>query len=399
MKLGRCKKFKNGDFALVVDFLNGKISFTLVRATYSSRIANILPETRGLIWKRHPTFSQVYKISDSETFEDLLCEKILKNTSITSKKTVAKIFKVFKTEDLLDEIDDLDFEIEEQKNSNRLTLSEENILNLLDTKFSVTKFLQSYLERMSEIIGQNNVHIYSLSSALNFDDLEVTFKTEKFSALEGMKFYYELQKKVNSAEKNIKDKLPPLWTDQLPYLAIKRLYGAFDLIEKKSAKKILPQFGVPQNIPVAQHFTLPKGKNSYHFGLLLSESQEISYEAVIKHRAFPLSKDTECILNLTYTYGKDIPYELIFKPVNSQAFLEAKVEWQPVSEQSYDNLPAPTFPKNNFTWKDFQNFKTKKFQNSDLLEWIERSLHRTAYMDFDKIKEIDPIMYVKIHSA
>ena len=381
MKNGNCGHFKTGDFALVIDYVCGKISFTLVKAIYSLKIKKYLPETRGLTWIRQPTSNFV-----AENFQEDL-QKILTVDCKISQQNAEEILKIFDPESLIDECDNLTFELQREKNSSIwLNLSDGVILKLSREQFNFTKLLQKYLTKMSEIIGTNKVFIFCISPDIFSSESDITFKTEKNFLLEGIKFYSELQEKFDSVQKNLNDKLPPLFSDQLPYLAIKRLFGSFDLISTQSKNKIAPVFGVAQKIPVKQHFTLPKGKKEFHFGLILSDRKEISYEATIKHRAFPLSENVECILNLTYTYGKDIPYNLIFKPVKSGAFLEAKVEWNSASKMPYKNLPIPSFPKDNFGWEDFQNFKTKNFAKTNLLEWIERFFQETIFVDFNKVK-------------
>lgn len=120
------------------------------------------------------------------------------------------------------------------------------------------------------------------------------------------------------------------------------MYGRFDLIKTKEA--ISPMYRIRQPILVKEHITLIKGKAEHKF-ILVKEDQneEIMYEAVVKHRN-PLKEDTECELELYYTYGSDDPYELYFIPIKSKEFSRVKVDWKERKEYEYMDLKYPQFP-------------------------------------------------------
>ncbi len=149
-------------------------------------------------------------------------------------------------------------------------------------------------------------------------------------------------------------------------------------------QKVAPLFGMTQKITVEGTFTLPKNRDEYRFGLILNDSKEISYEAVVRNRAFPLRQDVVCELHLTYTYGKDISYELTFKPLNSQSFNEAKVTWADARGQDYQNLPVPQFSADTENWQTLQHLHTNTGKERDALDWIKNVMRRRVVIDFER---------------
>ena len=377
-----CQKFSDGDFALFVDYVRGQVSLTLVQARFDSRIEKVLPETNGLIWERHPTISKICKPEGYANFEDKLSDFLLKSGWQASKSSLDKILNVFGVKGLPLETGRLTFQFSNDQNETWATITEELMEKFGQIKFGVTEIIKAYLKQMEEIIGRKKVFKFIISPQLTFVGTNAIFRPEAEIPLNGMKFYDELSIRAQEYENANREELPPLWTDRLPFLAIKRIYGAFELIGRNSNKKISPQFGITQKIPVEETFTLPKKRNEYRFGLILNDSREISYEAVVRNRAFPLRQDVECELHLTYTYGKDIPYELIFKPLNSQSFQEAKVSWENATAQDYKNLPAPKFPEDVENWQTLQHIHTKTGKERDALDWIENTFQRRVVIDF-----------------
>lgn len=85
-------------------------------------------------------------------------------------------------------------------------------------------------------------------------------------------------------------------------------------------------------------------------------------------------------------YGKDIPYELIFKPLNSQAFQEAKVSWETAAEQNYKDLPAPEFPADAQNWQTLRHLRTRTGYEIDALDRIEKIFQRRVVIDLDSVE-------------
>lgn len=379
-----CQKFSDGDFALVVDYIRGRVSLTLVQARFDSRIETALPETRGLIWERHPTCSKICKPDGYANFEEKLNDFLLKSGLQASKTSIEKILNVFGVKGLPLEAERMTFQFAGDTDETWAAVTEKIMNAFGQINFGVTDIITAYLKQMAEVIGGKKVFKFIISPQLTFVGANAILRHENDIPLSGMKFYDELFARAQDYENATREKLPPLWTDRLPFLAIKRIYGVFELIGRNSDKKISPQFGVTQKIPVKETFTLPKNRNEYRFGLILNDSREISYEAVVRNVAFPLREDVECELHLTYTYGKDIPYELIFKPQTSQSFREAKVVWENAAAQDYKNLPVPEFPADDDTWQTLQHIRTRTGRERNALEWIKNTLQRRVVIDFSR---------------
>ena len=389
MRGGNCEKFRDGDFALVVDYVNGKATLTLIQARFNEDIKNILPETSGFTWERQPTYSVLCIPDDFENFEDKLNDLLCKSGLNSTKENVDKLLKVFSTKYLSLEDEKLAVEFSNSQDEvtaeNWINLTAEMTKILNDAHFQVTEIVNKYLKRMANIISDKKVFIYNISPQLNFLGANATFRPFENIPLIGMNFCEELSKRLEDFQRNCKKILPPLWTDRLPELAIKRLFGVFELIKESDANKVQPQFGITQKISIPRRFTLTKNKIEYRFGLILGDSKEISYEAVINHRAFPLVEDVECELDLTYTYGQDIPYKLIFKPVNSSIFREAEVIWEEAKEYPFQNLNSPEFPADKENWQTLRNIETRKGKKTDALDWIENTFKPRVIIDFDKV--------------
>lgn len=137
------------------------------------------------------------------------------------------------------------------------------------------------------------------------------------------------------------------------------MYGKFDLIKNA---RVEPRFEEKQSIPILGTFTLPKKCKEYHFNLVQDEkARKMQYEAVIKNPAFPLNSDVECELIMTYQYGAEDPYELIFKPKDTKnaKFKEAKVQWYKLERYDTEELKAPDFPS-MIPWAELEKYPGRK---------------------------------------
>ena len=117
----------------------------------------------------------------------------------------------------------------------------------------------------------------------------------------------------------------------------------------------------------------------------------MQYEAVIKNPAFPLSRDVECELKMTYEYGAEDPYELYFVPIKKDKaeFVEAKVIWKKVDIYEYKNMGYPEFPL-PCSWEQLQHYKSSRGINN-LLNYMIKGFEQIAkgyeYLDFSKMNE------------
>lgn len=164
----------------------------------------------------------------------------------------------------------------------------------------------------------------------------------------------------------------PLWRDHIPELSIKGIvdghYGRFNLVGKNTTVRPIRGRTVP--IEIEANFPLQRGKEFYSFPLFIGEdADELGFSARLDSAEFPLNKDTICQLNLTFTYGADEPYQLIFTPLD-KSFPPVRTTWQPTVEEIVTDAPAPDYPT-PMTWEDLRRVpKPEGEETSDFLHWL-----------------------------
>lgn len=170
----------------------------------------------------------------------------------------------------------------------------------------------------------------------------------------------------------------PLWRDQIPELSIKvmkdEIRQRFDLVSRGTT--VIPIRGKPVPISIDEEFTLPAGRPFYQFPLYMGDSAEdLGYSARLDSPAFPLKKDAVCDLKLTFEYGADEPYKLIFAP-RDKSFPPIHTTWRRTEEIIITDAPAPEYPA-PMTWADLRKMpKPNSNETSDLLEWVEAAIAR-----------------------
>lgn len=174
----------------------------------------------------------------------------------------------------------------------------------------------------------------------------------------------------------------PLWRDQIPELSIKVIkdgrYRRFHLVSRGTTVK--PIRGLPIFIPVGEDFTLPAGKPFYQFPLFQGENaEELGFSARLDSPAFPLKEDAVCKLNLTFEYGADEPYKLVFSSIGN-SFSPVRTTWRRTKEVIITDAPAPEYPT-PMTWEDLTHWTDAQGQPVNLLYWVAQrisKLRRTA---------------------
>ena len=178
----------------------------------------------------------------------------------------------------------------------------------------------------------------------------------------------------------------PLWRDQIPELSIKVMkdgrYQRFHLVSR--GRTVKPIRGLPISIPVDEDFTLPAGKPFYQFPLFQGENaEELGFSARLESPAFPLKDCAVCQLNLTFEYGADEPYKLVFTPLN-KSFPPVRATWRRTEEAIITDAPAPEYPT-PMLWADLRHFPDNKNGGTmdlvakmietsvDFARWIERN--------------------------
>lgn len=169
----------------------------------------------------------------------------------------------------------------------------------------------------------------------------------------------------------------PLWCDNIPELSIKVMrdgrYQRFHLVSRGTTVKTLR--GQAALIPVEESFTLPAGKHFYEFPLFQGENAEdLGFSARLGSPAFPLKTDTKCKLNLTFEYGADEPYKLIFEP-HDKSFPPVRATWRRTEEVIVTDAPSPQYPE-PLLWENLRRWIDAQGNTVDLLEWLVDSLAR-----------------------
>lgn len=165
-----------------------------------------------------------------------------------------------------------------------------------------------------------------------------------------------------------------LWRDQIPELSIKVKmrkdgpYQRFHLVSRGTT--VQPIRGLPVPIPVHKNFTLPAaGKENYKFPLFIGENaEELGFSARLDSTAFPLKSDSVCKLSLTFEYGADEPYKLIFTPLDN-SFSPVRATWRRTEEDIITDAPAPEYPE-SLSWADLHLYRNAQGNEDDLLEWL-----------------------------
>jgi hypothetical protein len=327
--------FRDNDFLLVVDVVEDNISLTLLQGLYDSNVENDIPEYGGIIWERHPSIS--YSIH--EDIEDLT-DKLLAMGCIEKER----VFSILGMDGFESELDGLIF-IFDNKNTFRISDRIANIVKQF--KINITEKINVFLIEHKEIIGNNSVHVISLSENVVFKGNNDFLYAQRYTYVEGCKHYYEMQERTSIT----------LWRDHLPELAIKLLYGKFNLVNNET---ITPEFNVEKKIQIDNTFTLVKNKSEYHFSLVQNDvNKKTRYAAVVK-LPYAVNHDVECRLDMTYQYGAEEPYRLLFIPIDKNAgFVEAKVSWEKATKQPYMDLDVPD-EISSLSWKDMYEFAGRR---------------------------------------
>ena len=165
-----------------------------------------------------------------------------------------------------------------------------------------------------------------------------------------------------------------LWCDVLPRLSMIHAVNKEFVLVEPNTQTVHPVVGKPTLIPIKEHFLFPAGKDFYEFPLIQGgeNQQKSDYFAYIEDKNFPLEKDVECDLKLTYTYGKDYPYHLEFRPVDaSVGFKSVSVKWCNESHRDYIHVPGPEYITEE-SWETSCAFRNKK--NQTVFELLDQAV-------------------------
>ena len=119
---------------------------------------------------------------------------------------------------------------------------------------------------------------------------------------------------------------------------------------------------------------MPAGKDHYQFPLFIGEDEAaVGFSVRLESPDFPLDSPLECRLDLTFTYGEDDPYRLVFEPIK-QGFRPIRAQWTKTTEEIVTDAPAPAYPQIT-TWSGLRSFpRDGSNETEDLLEWVTSGL-------------------------
>lgn len=230
------------------------------------------------------------------------------------------------------------------------------VMEYIKTAISKTEGIKKS-SRVIIISGQKSIE----KARLELPEKNWVFLNIPFEAASGAAFCAHIQDKVKDI---------PMWSEHLPILKMTYLKnGKRSGSNLTYGKTVLPIRGQKQRIDIPEKFILNKNVKTYHFRLSRGGSDisnSLRYEACLTNAAFPLESNTECRLEMYYTYGEEHPFELYFVPANSSEFIRAKVEWRKIDEKAF---PVPDFPPLR-TWHEFENWeniRTREINN--LITW------------------------------
>lgn len=176
----------------------------------------------------------------------------------------------------------------------------------------------------------------------------------------------------------------PLWRDNLPILSIEvyrdGLPSNFYLVGNKTGSVVPAANGEEVAIRIEEEFSLPVNQPYYSLPLHQgSGNRKLNFAAYIRPEHIIKEEDVggksiRCKLKLTYKYGADDPYKLVFYPVSKSKdkIKPMRVEWRRHSEQMLKiDLPAPGFPIPK-TWDELQKYPNRNHDGTNnLLEELQ----------------------------
>lgn len=162
----------------------------------------------------------------------------------------------------------------------------------------------------------------------------------------------------------------PVWRNRIPELMTKVFNEAtgqmeyFYFVGRDTA--IVPVRGHAKRIPIDQEFVIPAGKTYFELYQGTNDNtgidgEAIEYAALLRSPDMPFEKDVACRLSMTYTYGADDPYALVFYPLD-QSLVPIRVEWKSKSDIPPEDITGPEFSY-ALSWDSLWsqiNSKTKK---------------------------------------
>ena len=333
------RDIKAGDYILIIDRDDHETVYTPIQAALdrTGKLINVVPETHGIIWERHPPVTKVHKQYAATEEKTAECLHAAQSLFCSGDVTDAPHLVAAENDPFVAPSDVYTFGID--NNSAQTVLPHE---------------LQK--------------HHYAF--ILEIDNNEALCS----GGIQFAKFQAMLDKNHCPI---------PLWKDHLPNLTLKSIDDTINLVDEKT-DAVIPKRGSSIPIPVRTQFEIPAGAAFCEFELIRGDGkQKEQFFAYLSNNRFPLDHSVRCCLNLQYTYGADNPYALFFIPTDKTDRVQLgsfKAEWKKERQPlDLSSLPIPQYIK-IYTLKDFMSFQGKDGKVHNLFEWLNS--------DFKKIKDI-----------
>lgn len=364
---------RDNDVVLVIDHSDEGIIVTPIQAVFNQKLLEVLPESGGITWDRHPS----YIIHDK-----LIYGNMVNNLSNNHCEQANELLKLFGFNGLVSDAGALSIVNDEKWYHLPKSLHEiltKNLDNHTLTPNDVSKCLKS----ISKLSKSNSVFILPNEDTIRKPEDLYSYKWLG-SAWSPIKGSLSLIKWQSHAEGIA------LWRDHLPELSIEIVVdGHFENFYLVKDATVAPQRGKKVIIPIKETFILPAGQPHYSFPLQQGEGKrKLQFMAYLRSPSFPLKESITCKLHMTYSYGEDDPYELIFIPKETieVEIRPVRVEWRQlvdIESNSVAVLPVPAFPQKK-TWHDFTNYPKKDNDGtSNLLDWVSESMgYLERYIDW-----------------
>ena len=169
------------------------------------------------------------------------------------------------------------------------------------------------------------------------------------------------------------------WKDHLPQLSTRLLQNGQEIpfIFVGNNVTIKPIRGKAVPIEVKDAFELPVGKNKIEFKVTQGEGLLKRLFSLMLRLKNELKKPVTCRLELSYCYGDEQPYQLVFKPNNDEApFRSVKAEWGKFEKnKGNEDSYFPEFPKlQTISQLRKASKKGSTTETTDIIDWMMRNL-------------------------
>ena len=376
-----------GDCVWILDTSGSCLCITPLIAAYNAELANRVPESRGIYWERCPAILGGADLADVE-----VAIRILHKCGCPSPQEIGRLVGL---QGLLDEGDDLSF----LDSAGRWFTAPSNLHEIWESIHCENPerwhmFAERLAKHSHELGERVTLHLLPVGDQRLKDTLgdpppsligrrKAVWRPQCKEPARGGIVLHHWQARAGDL---------PLWRDHLPELSFRILKdGRYALFHVVKDATINPKRGRPVTIPIEETFILPAGHDFYQFPLFQgTEGNELQYEAFLRSPAFPLPQDSACRLNMTFTYGADDPYELVFVPIESDsvAFRSVRTQWQPRSALTAADVSCPPFPR-RLSWSDLRAFPVGAKSPRNLVEEIEHWLSVTSVLkSFDDLTKV-----------